>query len=385
MTAINPEFSQEIKKYGAFDFNACYNCGNCTSVCSLSTEENSFPREMVRFSVLGMEDDIQSSLKPWLCYYCGECSTSCPQQADPGNLMMTLRRYLIASYDWTGLSKKLYTSKIWEIGIIGLISMAVLLLFVFFHGEMTNELTNEGGVKLNTFAPWQIIEIIDWSVAAFLSVFLLSNVVNMYFKIVGSRKDIKIPFKLYFSELYLLIIHFITQRNFSKCDSEELSFFAKVKNGTYTYWLIHFLLMSSYVILFTMIVGFLGWFQTDEIYSWYNPQRLLGYYSTIGLLVGIIYFSFLRLKKEEETSKKTHFTDWTFLILLFLTTITGILVHFFRINGLPLLTYYTYVVHLMVLFPMLIIEVPFSKWSHLAYRPVAIYFSNLILAAEGEK
>lgn len=31
----------------------------------------------------------------------------------------------------------------------------------------------------------------------------------------------------------------------------------------------------------------------------------------------------------------------------------------------------------MILIPMLVIEVPFSKWSHLAYRPIAIYFANL--------
>jgi len=382
MAKINPLFSEELSKYGAIDFNACYNCGNCTAVCSLSTEEDSFPREMVRLSVLGLENDIKSSLKPWLCYYCGECSTTCPQNADPGNLMMSLRRYLTASYDWTGLSKKLYTSKRWEIGLIGLISMAILFLFIFFHGEMTTELTSEGGVKLNTFAPWQIIEIIDWSVAGFLSIFLLSNVINMYFQIIRSRKDIKIPLKLYFTEFYILIIHFITQWNFSKCDAERLPFNTKVKNGNYTYWLIHFLLMSSYVILFIMIVGFLEWFQTDSIHPWYYPQRILGYYSTIGLLIGIIYFSVLRFKNETEKSKKTHFTDWTFLILLFLTSITGILVHFFRVNGMPLPTYYTYVIHLMVLFPMLIIEVPFSKWSHLAYRPFALYFSNLINAAK---
>jgi quinone-modifying oxidoreductase subunit QmoC len=30
-----------------------------------------------------------------------------------------------------------------------------------------------------------------------------------------------------------------------------------------------------------------------------------------------------------------------------------------------------------VLVPMLAVEVPFSKWSHLAYRPFAIYFSEL--------
>ncbi len=381
MAKINPNFASELKKYGADNFEACFNCGNCTATCSLVDKNNSFPRKLIRYTVLGLENELQASVDPWLCYYCGDCSTSCPRGADPGNLMMSVRRYLTASYDWTGLAKKLYTSKTWEFFSIGLISMIVLILFILFHGEMTTVLTKEGGVQLNTFAPWQVIEMVDWTVAAFLSIFLLSNIVNMYFKIIGNRKDVKIPFKLYFVEFYSLIVHFVTQRNFSKCDTESISFMNKVKNGTYTYWLIHFLLMSSYVLLFIMIVGFLGWFQTDSIHPWYNPQRILGYYSTIGLLIGIIYFAILRFKKENEKSKKSHFTDWTFLFLLFFTAITGILVHIFRVNGMPMATYVSYVIHLMVLFPMLLIEVPFSKWSHLAYRPFAIYFSNVVNAA----
>jgi hypothetical protein len=33
---------------------------------------------------------------------------------------------------------------------------------------------------------------------------------------------------------------------------------------------------------------------------------------------------------------------------------------------------------------MIIIEVPFSKWSHLAYRPFAIYFYRLKKKARAE-
>ncbi len=62
-----------------------------------------------------------------------------------------------------------------------------------------------------------------------------------------------------------------------------------------------------------------------------------------------------------------------FLILLQLTTLTGILIHFSRILDLPLTTYIIYVVHLMVAVPMLVLEVPFAKWAHLAYRPVVLY------------
>jgi hypothetical protein len=49
-------------------------------------------------------------------------------------------------------------------------------------------------------------------------------------------------------------------------------------------------------------------------------------------------------------------------------------VHTFRYLDLPLATYYTYTIHLAILTPMLVLEVPFGKWSHLAYRPFAVYF-----------
>ena len=44
-----------------------------------------------------------------------------------------------------------------------------------------------------------------------------------------------------------------------------------------------------------------------------------------------------------------------------------------------------YVIHLMGVVPMLVLEVPFGKWAHLAYRPLAIYFARVqALAVETE-
>jgi nitrate reductase gamma subunit/NAD-dependent dihydropyrimidine dehydrogenase PreA subunit len=381
MARINPDFSSELNEFGAIDFNACYNCGNCTAVCSLSDNENSFPRKMVRLSVLGLEKEIQSSVDPWLCYYCGECSETCPKEANPGELMMSLRRYLTSKYDWTGFARKLYTSKLWEFGSIVFLAAIILVLFILYHGPMTTDLTADGGVKLNTFAPWKQVELGDWIMAGILSFFLLTNIFNMYLKIVRRNRDVKVPLKLYFTELWKLVLHFFTQWQFSKCNRLD----SKRKVNFSSYWVVHFLLMTSYVLMFTMIVVFLGWFQTDNIYEWWHPQRLLGYYATIGLTIGIVYFFYSRIRKNQEKSRYSHVTDWTFLVLLFLTTITGILVHFFRIYGLPYATYYTYVIHIMVLFPMLMIEVPFSKWSHLAYRPFAIYFNNVVNSAKMKK
>jgi len=43
----------------------------------------------------------------------------------------------------------------------------------------------------------------------------------------------------------------------------------------------------------------------------------------------------------------------------------------------PMTTYVLYVVHLMFAVPMLVLEVPFSKWAHLAFRPVVIYLTKV--------
>ena len=44
---------------------------------------------------------------------------------------------------------------------------------------------------------------------------------------------------------------------------------------------------------------------------------------------------------------------------------------------MPGATYIMFVLHMAILVPMLVVEVPFSKWSHLAYRPFAAYFHRL--------
>jgi hypothetical protein len=126
--------------------------------------------------------------------------------------------------------------------------------------------------------------------------------------------------------------------------------------------------------MLVMIVFFLPWFQTDKIYPIYNPQRWLGYYATIVLILGAGRALWGRLKKDVQMHRFSHASDWIFPVLLLVVTLTGILQHTFRYLGLPLLTYYTYAVHLAFAVPMLVLEVPFGKWAHLYYRPLAIYF-----------
>ena len=197
MAKINPAFGKELNKYGAVNFNACYNCGNCTAVCSLSTEDDSFPREMVRLSALGLEDEIKASLKPWECYYCGECSTHCPQEANPGELMMSLRRYLTAKYDWTGLSGLMYRSLPLSITAFILTFIGVMA-FVVSVGFDFEKMLQVG----------HLFEMI--AIGTVGLVILLPNVARMWYLSILKPKT-KVPFLKYVKSAGELFIHMFTQ------------------------------------------------------------------------------------------------------------------------------------------------------------------------------
>jgi nitrate reductase gamma subunit/ferredoxin len=374
---IDPGLLKEVRRYGEFDTNACLNCGGCTITCSLATEETPIsPRASLQYVRTGLRGRLLRSLDPWLCYYCGDCSTSCPRQADPGETMMTLRRFFTANYDWTGIAKKLYTSKVWEFSAIVILAGLVFLVWALLPGLGLP--ASSGGLSFNELAPADIVHSVDIVVAILLAGLLLSFVFNMYLKTLRSDKSLKIPPRLYISELGYMIFHFLFQWRFSECEKKPVGIIKKIREGKYNYWITHFLLMSGYSILFLSIVFFLPWFQgNDESYQWWNIQRILGFYGTLVLVFGTIYFLIRRIKRDNEKSKFSHTTDWTFIILLLLTTLSGIAIFFCRINNLALLGFYMYLGHLMVAIPMLMIEVPFSKWSHLAYRPVAVYFNRI--------
>ncbi len=363
---MDPNLLIDLKRYGekgAVNIEACFNCGNCTAICPLTSDDHPFPRNTIRLMQLGLKDQLLQTSDPWLCYYCGECTETCPRGAEPAEAQMALRRWLTAEYDWTGLARKFYTSEVWEIGSIILVGVLIALAFVFFHGPIVTD-----RVELNTFAPVDIIHIGDWIMALLLLFFLLTNALRMHYFVMRRDAKTKVPLAAYASELWNLPYHFATQKRWATCEERPS-------------WIVHLLLVSGYVLMLIIIVFFLPWFQTDNIYPIYHPQRWLGYYATIVLLYGAGRALWGRLQKARQMHRFSHASDWVFPILLFTVTLTGILVHIFRYAGLPLATYYTYVIHLALLVPMLVLEVPFGKWSHLAYRPLAIYFDAVKVKA----
>ncbi len=363
---INPALAGELARFGGGAAAKCFNCGNCTAVCTLSEGETVFPRKVIRHIQLGLEERLKEMPEPWLCYYCGGCSDTCPREAHPGELMMAVRRWLTTRYDWTGLSRRLYLSLAWEIGLLGVIALFVLGLFLVpgmlglpfgFQAVKGPALEH---VRLDLFAPKVVVHYGDWVLAGLLAFLLAVNALRMVRFIQRGEPGLKIPPRIWIGKLSELVAHFATQKRWLDCD-----------NDTRIRWLQHLLLVSGYVTILLLVMVFLPWFQRDG--AEFHFTALFGYYSTAVLLGATILAMRGRLRKDDQIHRFSHPTDWMFLVLLFLTALTGILLHLFRLFDLPWPTYVMYVFHLMIAVPMLVIEVPFGKWAHLAYRPLARY------------
>lgn len=362
---VQPGLHRDVAKFGGGDITTCMNCGNCTAECPQTAEAGGFPRRIIHLLQVGHRERLAGSLEPWLCYYCGDCSDSCPRDANPGETMMAARRYLTAMYDWTGLGKRFYTSVWWEVGAVAAVGLFVVALFATFHGPVVTD-----RVELNTFAPVKWVEIGDWIMGGILAALLLSNGWRMARWVMGAGRRLHVPWSLYLRKVPAFFEHFATQKKWRECE------------GPNTRWLKHLLLVTGYVTMMVLVIVFLRWFQTDEIVPVYDPTRLFGYYATAALLYVTVDFLWSRVRKRDNAHKYSEPTDWMFLTLLFLVALTGILVHVFRLAGLPLATYGTYVIHMAIVVPMLVVEVPFGKWGHMFYRPFAAYLAAVRQEAE---
>jgi len=377
---VDPNLMKDLEHFGLKDATKCFHCGNCTAVCPLSTPENSFPRRFHKYIQMGLTEKLLKSPEPWLCYYCGDCSTTCPRGAEPGETMMVMRRWLTSKYDWTGFSRKFYTSESLEIMAVAIVGILVGLALILFRASDPNM----EHAYLNSVWPAPAIEIADLIMAAILTFFLLSNTARCAWFVMGDLL-FKIPPALYLAKGKELLIHFFTQRRFGTCTDRMQ-------------WIIHLLIMTGYSTAFLLVAVFLAGglhviglysdyfaFQRDVESSVWPGVRLLGYYATAALLYGTTYAIIGRLRKSKAPYKNSHGTDWMFLILLELTALTGILIHFTRLLDWPMPTYVLYVIHLMIAVPMLVLEVPFAKWAHLAFRPVVVFLMAVKEEYEKEK
>ena len=357
----DPTLLAEIRRYGTFDGAACYQCGSCTLSCDLVDGEATFPRRSIRYGLLGLRDPLLASLDPWICHDCGDCSTICPRHAEPRISMVTLRRFLSAQYDRSGITSKLLQSKAWYLGSLLFVASLTFLLILGYHlwkvpmtvGQLaTTELGLEHMFPIITYYTLVVV---------LLPLALLLSRIYRVWRLTMAGDGEKIPLSAYAAEAWTYFYQSVTHSLLRKCPEKGR-------------WRGHWMLACGTVMMLTIKTLGLRWFQTDNIYPIYNPQRWIGYLAAGFILYGIGDILAGRWRAQKEIYKETKFNDLVFPVLIVGIVISGLAAHILRYCGFGLSCHYAYALHVIIATPLLLIEMSFGKWSHMVYRPLALYF-----------
>ncbi|MEJ2148575.1 MAG: 4Fe-4S dicluster domain-containing protein [Chloroflexota bacterium] len=373
-TRVNTHLLEEIKAYGDTHPEACFNCGNCTAVCPLSTDGTPFPRRMIRMAQVGLREDFLSSKELWLCYYCGECSDTCPRKAEPGEFMAAARRYAIASYESLGLGRLLHRRPVWS--VVFMVILAVLLGGFMYtrHGEAP-----AGYLALFDFIPYAVIHNLGLAAMVFVGLTGLWGMVNMVRHEVRGRHFEKGVRYNWGQALWdTLFGEVLAQKRFREaCDQGPDAPRWYLKK-----WFIHATTMWGFLgLLAATILNYaaelLSIKATGVWVPLWSPIRLLGTISGLLLTYGASVSIVKRLMKFDRPTEHSTTADWAFLVLLWLSGVTGFAIEAALYLPPPQTwAYWMLLFHVAVAMEMVLL-VPFTKFAHVIYRTVALYLSAL--------
>jgi ferredoxin len=365
----DPTLMKRLKKFGAFEVDACFDCGNCTAVCPLSNGRTAFPRKMITYAQQGLEGKLLATPDMWLCDYCGECTKTCPRQAEPSEFMMATRRFAISKYTPTPVARLIFTSNLFV-----LIFMAAAALVPI---ELLATLTMAAGQATNMFAfiPEIWIHYSGIAVGVAIGLAVLTGVIRMYRRVTtGMAADgqgVHPGLRVWLRELVPTVFKdSLVQSRSAECTTDPVE--ERLKGR----WFNHMMILWGFLgLLASTALRFLVVPTNGVAVPLTDPVRLLGTVSGALLVYGALAMMVSRVRKQEVSTRRTQFTDWVFLALLLLAGLTGFLLEAFDYSSAQWLLNIGLATHLVVVFELLILA-PFTKFSHAVYRPFAVWISR---------
>lgn len=92
---LDAEFTKRIKEaFGGHDVSACFQCAKCSAGCPVSDKANIQVHELMRMSLFGLKEVLRTDMI-WLCTTCYTCQERCPQEANPTQVIVTLRNIAV--------------------------------------------------------------------------------------------------------------------------------------------------------------------------------------------------------------------------------------------------------------------------------------------------
>jgi quinone-modifying oxidoreductase subunit QmoC len=361
------EFKRKILGLGAHDLTACYQCGTCSVVCPISMPDNPFPRKEMVWVQWGLKELALSNSSIWLCHQCGACTAYCPRNAKPADVMAALRDYSITHYAVPHfMGRALNEPK--YLPLLFAIPAVIFAAILGWLGHLSA--LPEGEIVFSKFLP---IGYIEGTFVAALTLSVLGaalggsrywRAMSLHAKKNGRGAAALIP----------TLLTILRHRKFKECGEDPVGPLKTHKEHLYTSHLLVFFGFLGLVVT-TASVG-VGIYAFGYLTPWplWHPVKLLGNVSGVAVIAAIAILGYRRAVDKAKAGKSTY-SDWLFLDVLILTTLTGFTTELLRLGGVRELAYPTYFVHLLLIF-FLLVYFPYSKFAHVVYRTIAMLHTS---------
>ncbi len=393
--AIHPsaEFREAFVKRGGANAAKCYQCATCSSVCQLAPANAPFPRRQVLLAQWGLEDQLIADPGPWLCHQCNDCSVRCPREVNPGDMMAAVRAMAVERLAFPSFLGSMVgnVKKTWPLLVFAPIALWFVLLLAFTGFTEIEGHTNLkpsallGQFFYDSYVPHWLIYVVNFAAVGWVSLALFVQG-SKFWKMLGTRQE---RTGTLLGALTGVFVSIALHSKFSSCDHG----IPKRRWG-------HFLVMWGFVgaaitsgwavvYLYGETI-FFSWF--FKIFSFEKPGypveithwvKLLGNASAVILVVGGILLWINRRKTGDKLVGSTTPFDRFFLWVVLAVIATGVFTELFRfLPGVsPMVGFGIYIIHLGVVL-CLFLTLPYSKFSHILYRTLAMAHERMTKEAD---
>lgn len=374
------KFIREIKSAGGDTLKNCYQCATCSTVCNLSPDERPFPRKEMLMAGWGQPKELAKDPDVWLCYQCNDCTTYCPRGARPGDVLAAIRSYMYKSYAFPAFMGKALASPR-SLPFLVLLPIIILMACIQYTAPRTADgsflFMSSEVIDFNIFLPHSSVDALF--VFGNLMIFLFAAIGFMRFwKMLRSNTDERRD--SFIKALFLTLKEVLAHSRFRKCGANHpraighmLLFFGF--GGA--------MATTGLVFVFIFIPHYASLLGVENLHPFFelpftvlHPVKILGAVSGVALLIGCSLLVVRRWTNKDEVGANGY-SDYLFLYVLFLASLTGLLSWLTRLTGIAMLAYVNYFIHIVCVY-FLLWYMPYSKFAHMFYRGLAIVHARSI-------
>jgi quinone-modifying oxidoreductase subunit QmoC len=375
---ISPDldFVNDVVNSGGDSLKKCFQCATCTVVCNVTPEDKPFPRKEMVHAQWGLKDELFRNPDIWVCHQCSDCTAYCPRGAKPGEVLGTIRQMSLEEFSAIPfLARALRDPKylvfllvVPVLLLLGLISLQDYSLSSIPRGD-------NGEIVYSEFIPTTFgVDPIFVTTAIFAGIVFAMGIMKYWREMLKSTQ----LQGTIVGALTGVVKDILAHSKFKDC---EVTGNRRTAHLFVFYSFVGLAITTSMAVLYLYgyklfhIEAFSIFHFGESPYPLYDPLKIIGNLSAIGLAVGILLVIMNRIDNAKQAGMGGYY-DWLFIGVIVTVASTGILSELLRLGDVGKLAYPMYFAHLVSVW-FLFAYAPFSKMAHMVYRATAMVFAKM--------